>query len=1030
MAPTKALAASLGLMRTRTTANQTNKAIEGSGTSHVCPPIVAPANVSSPATSRLLPSIPHPQSWVLSQEANKNSGTCSVCFATRQLHNKDGTIHRHGPRDHPCSGSHQLPLIESVQSALFRSQADVADVTSTATVSTKPQSSDDIIQHPVYREPVLKRIPKNARVHVGNLLLKLLNDVLQHPSSSISWSRLLGFPSACLTKPSRGGKSRNLTTTVIKLVNEYEANRDQGPAFTTRRVAKQRSAKNSEQLIAAMAAVKLEDGDVKGAVRLLCSDDSLAMVNAATLDELRHLHPPAPPDRRSAPACNSTPPLQVFPLAIKKAILSFPNGSAGGPDGLRPQHLKDLLVGVPDDHPLLIAITELTNLQLKGLTPSSVRSTLFGAKLLAIRKKTGGVRPIAVGYVWRRLTAKVACSYVKESSATLLAPRQLGFGIAGGAEAAVRAARRYVDSMKPNEVFVKIDFRNAFNTLRRDSILEAVAKYFPELLRFVESTIGQTSTLQFGDFTLQSDEGAQQGDPLGPLYFCLTFKELLEGRKSELVLGFLDDVAIGGEATCVLEDFTQLELAAKNLGLELNHEKCEIVGHTADTRSLFASRGINLPETSSAQVILLGSPLSAGQHLDAILRDKHQELQRLTKRLEMMPSHDSLFLLRNVLSAPRLMYLLRTAPCTGSPELEKFDTVLRESLSRTLNIDLDDERWIQASLPVRWGGLGVRSVVLLAPSAYLASAASTAELTSSLLPAHLRDIEDSGTAIALSTWMKQASSPAPLTPLSKAQRNWDDVCCKVQAASLLNGTTDFVERARLIASCSSGSGDWLNTLPLASVGLKMDNSTVRIAAGLRLGAPIVRSHICVCGKTVTEDGHHGLSCRFGSGRHSRHNQLNDLLCRAFISTGTLATREPHSLCTRDNKRPDGVTQVPWKRGRCLAWDATCPDTFAQSYVQASSNQAGSAAAAAEEKKIRKYSDIVSGVDFSPVAIETSGVWGERALELVTEIGRRIAAVTHEPRSTTFLRQRLSVAVQRGNAMCVLGTFANSSLSGP
>ena len=113
---------------------------------------------------------------------------------------------------------------------------------------------------------------------------------------------------------------------------------------------------------------------------------------------------------------------------------------------MRPQHLKDLLLGIPDEHPLLIAISELTNLQHRGHTPSAVRNTLFGAKLLAIRKKTDGLRPIAVGYLWRRLTAKVACSHVKETAATPLAPRQLGFGIAGGAEPTVRAARRYVDS--------------------------------------------------------------------------------------------------------------------------------------------------------------------------------------------------------------------------------------------------------------------------------------------------------------------------------------------------------------------------------------------------------------------------------------------------------------------------------------------------------------------------------------------------------------------------------------------------------
>ena len=115
-----------------------------------------------------------------------------------------------------------------------------------------------------------------------------------------------------------------------------------------------------------------------------------------------------------------------------------------------------------------------------------------------------------------------------------------------------------------------------------------------------------------------------------------------------------------------------------------------------------------------------------------------------------MEAHDSLFLLRNVLAAPRLMYLLRTAPCTDSPVLPQYDAVLRDSLSVVINVDLDGDRWRQASLPVRWGGLGVRGVVLLAPSAYLASAASTAELTSTLLPARLRDVNDSGIAIATS----------------------------------------------------------------------------------------------------------------------------------------------------------------------------------------------------------------------------------------------------------------------------------------
>ena len=99
--------------------------------------------------------------------------------------------------------------------------------------------------------------------------------------------------------------------------------------------------------------------------------------------------------------------------------------------------------------------------------PTPVRGALFRATLLAIAKKTGGIRPIAVGYVWRHLAAKVACNYIKVASAALLAPRQLGFGITKGAEAAVRAARRYVDNMQQGQLFLKINFKNAFNTLRR-----------------------------------------------------------------------------------------------------------------------------------------------------------------------------------------------------------------------------------------------------------------------------------------------------------------------------------------------------------------------------------------------------------------------------------------------------------------------------------------------------------------------------------------------------------------------------------
>jgi len=60
--------------------------------------------------------------------------------------------------------------------------------------------------------------------------------------------------------------------------------------------------------------------------------------------------------------------------------------------------------------------------------------------------------------------------------------------------------------------------------------------------------------------------------------------------------------------------------------------------------------------------------------------------------------------------------------------------------------------------------------------------------------------------------------------------------------------------------------------------------------------------------------------------------------------------------------------------------------------------------------------------FVPVAIETLGAWGSEAQSLVEEIGRRLVVATGEVRSALFLRQRIDVALQRGNAAAILGTL--------
>jgi len=107
--------------------------------------------------------------------------------------------------------------------------------------------------------------------------------------------------------------------------------------------------KSPDQIVVLLASSKLEDGDVKGAVRLLCSDDMLVTSDTFTFNQLSHLHPRNPADRRPTPTSDAIP-LRVLPEAVKAAIRSFPSGSSAGPDGLRPHHVKDLKTGITSEH--------------------------------------------------------------------------------------------------------------------------------------------------------------------------------------------------------------------------------------------------------------------------------------------------------------------------------------------------------------------------------------------------------------------------------------------------------------------------------------------------------------------------------------------------------------------------------------------------------------------------------------------------------------------------------------------------------
>ena len=78
-----------------------------------------------------------------------------------------------------------------------------------------------------------------------------------------------------------------------------------------------------------------------------------------------------------------------------------------------------------------------------------------------------------------------------------------------------------------------------------------------------------------------------------------------------------------------------------------------------------------------------------------------------------------------------------------------------------IHLGVDDLAWLQATLPVKLGGLGIRSAVMVAPSAFLASSHASSDLVSTILPPRFNSLPSPLLEEALSMWSQGHDCQAP-----------------------------------------------------------------------------------------------------------------------------------------------------------------------------------------------------------------------------------------------------------------------------
>ena len=445
---------------------------------------------------------------------------------------------------------------------------------------------------------------------------------------------------------------------------------------------------------------------------VLRPDEAAVAANPAVVERLRVLHPEGELGLAAFPAAGRSPAPETDAEALRAAAHSMKPGTSPGLSGWTVSLVRSALGADGMVSYLLRQLTAMKRNEAGGWR------LYCASRLTALSKPGGGVRPIAVGEVPYRLLMRTALYTYGERVRSGLLPTQYGVGTPGGTEPVIRAVEHvYQGELQHYQQVTALDFSNAYNTLRRRCIGEAMRRWYGPLYRLTRWAYGQAAPLvvagprepdgeERATVELHSSEGVRQGDPLAPLLFSAGIRPYLEQLKAalgpeHLVLAYLDDVFILSKAEGDVVQVAERVAAESGNGLRLNVAKSHVY-----TREQLTAEGMPILGT------VVGGEGARRAHAEKIAAELASGVERLLQLTE-LPRQDVLLLLVQCIQQKH-RHLQRQLDGTGLAWFwDAMDQTLQRGILR-LRGDPEDAEVDALSrelitLPDRLGGLGLAS---------------------------------------------------------------------------------------------------------------------------------------------------------------------------------------------------------------------------------------------------------------------------------------------------------------------------------
>ena len=152
----------------------------------------------------------------------------------------------------------------------------------------------------------------------------------------------------------------------------------------------------------------------------------------------------------------------------------------------------------------LRVLTKLVHISCRDEFPEFVAKALCSASLLALKKK-GGICPIALGEILRRLIAKCSIKEAKLEAKEFFQSLQWGVGVKGGAEAIMHLTKLSYEKILTSSCSLGIlqnYICNAFISIKRTKMLKAFASSYLALPLLPISVIHNTANYSMTNLLL------------------------------------------------------------------------------------------------------------------------------------------------------------------------------------------------------------------------------------------------------------------------------------------------------------------------------------------------------------------------------------------------------------------------------------------------------------------------------------------------------------------------------------------------